>query len=100
MITVVEHNLPMIQNLFRKYKAEKAYLFGSAATGKVTENSDIDFLFSFPADMDYETYADNYFNLLYELQDLLKKEIDLVAEKTLKNPYLIQSIEESKIRLL
>lgn len=100
MITVVEHNLPMIQNLFRKYKAERAYLFGSAATGKATEKSDIDFLFSFPADMDYETYADNYFKLLYELQDLLKKDIDLVAEKTLKNPYLIQSIEESKIRLL
>lgn len=100
MISIVEHNLPKIKNLFRKYKAESAYLFGSAATDIFRDDSDIDFLFSFPADMDYESYSDNYFNLLHELQDLLKKEVDLVAEKTLKNPYLIESIELSKIQLL
>lgn len=100
MIAVVEKNLPKIKNLFRKYKAEKAYLFGSAATGRFKEDSDIDFLFSFPPNMDYEAYSDNYFNLLHELQHLLNKEVDLVAEKTLKNPYLIESIEQSKIQLL
>jgi hypothetical protein len=26
--------------------------------------------------------------------------VDLIAEKTLKNPYLIQSIEKSKVQLL
>jgi predicted nucleotidyltransferase len=34
------------------------------------------------------------------LEKLLNKRVDLVAEKTLKNPYLIESIEESKIQLL
>ena len=54
----------------------------------------------FSEDLNYETYEDNYFNLLHELQDLLKKKVDLVAEKTLKNPYLIESINESKIQLI
>ncbi|WP_366788854.1 HepT-like ribonuclease domain-containing protein, partial [uncultured Flavobacterium sp.] len=50
--------------------------------------------------MDYETYSDNYFSLLHELQELLKKEVDLVAEKTLKNPYLIESIEQNTAAMI
>jgi len=100
MVSIVKNKLPQIKNLFSKYKAERAFLFGSAAKGNFNDNSDIDFLFSFPTDMNYEVYANSYFSLLHDLQDLLQREVELVAEKTLKNPYLIESIEESKIRLL
>jgi len=100
MVSIVENKLPQIKSLFSKYNAERAFLFGSAAKGNFNDNSDIDFLFSFPAAMDYEVYANNYFSLLHDLEDLLQREVELVAEKTLKNPYLIESIEESKIRLL
>lgn len=100
MVDVVEKNLPQIKQLFRKYKTEKAYLFGSAASGNFTQDSDIDFLFSFPENMDYEVYADNYFGLLYDLQNLLQRDVELVAEKTLKNPFLIESINKNKVALL
>lgn len=96
----IENKLPQIKNLFSKYGARKVFLFGSAATDKFTENSDVDFLYTFSEDLDYETYANNYFSLIGELQDLLKIEVDLVAEKTLRNPYLIESINESKIQLI
>ena len=55
---------------------------------------------SFSEDLDYETYGNNYFNLLNDLKKLLKKDVDLIAEKTLKNPYLIESINEHKIQLI
>lgn len=96
----IENKLPQIKKIFAKYGAKNVYLFGSATTNKFHKESDVDFLYSFPEDLDYEIYANNYFNLLDELQNLLKKEVDLVAEKTLKNPYLIESINESKIQLL
>ena len=96
----IEIKLPQIKKLFSKYGAKKVFLFGSAVTNKFNENSDVDFLYTFSEDLDYETYANNYFSLLNELQDLLKKQVDLVAEKTLRNPYLIESINESKIQLL
>jgi len=96
----IETKLPQIKNLFTKYGAKRVFLFGSAATNKFNENSDVDFLYSFSEDLDYETYANNYFSLLDELQVLLKTKVDLVAEKTLRNPYLIESINESKIQLL
>ena len=40
------------------------------------------------------------FNLLYDLENLLQKQVDLVSKKSLKNPYLIESINESKIQLI
>ena len=100
MEKVVEKYLAEIKMLFLHYGAVKAYLFGSSATGNSNGKSDIDFLFSFSSDMDYETYAKNYFSLAAALEKLLNKPVDLVAEKTLNNPYLIESINESKIQLI
>lgn len=96
----IKQKLPQIIQLFAKYGVQRAYLFGSAVTNKFHKNSDVDFLYSFSEDLDYEVYASNYFNLLHDLEDLLKKQVDLVAEKTLKNPFLIESINESKIQLI
>lgn len=100
MEKTVENNLSKIKFLFAKYGVKRVFLFGSAATGKFHNESDIDFLYTFSDDLDYETYATNYFLLLHDLEKLLKKNVDLVAEKSLKNPYLIESIDESKIQLL
>ncbi len=84
----------------QQYGVIKAYAFGSAVKGTMTENSDVDFIISFPEDMHFVTYADNYFALGNALENLLKKEVDLVAEETLQNPYLIQSIDSHKMQLL
>lgn len=100
MQKLVSDNLTEIKRLFVLYGAQKAYLFGSAAVGDFNNNSDVDFLFSFPQSMHYEDYANNYFGLLEDLQNLLKRDVDLVAEKTLQNPFLIQKIDSQKIQLL
>lgn len=96
----VEKNLPKIKELFTKYGVKRAFLFGSATTDKFNEESDIDFLYTFSDELNYEIYGENYFNLLNDLEKLLNKQVDLVAEKTLKNPYLIESINETKIQLI
>jgi predicted nucleotidyltransferase len=96
---IVDH-LTEIKKLFKKYGVQKAYLFGSAAGKGLSTNSDIDFLIDFSDKADFEGYSNNYFGLLYALQDLLKKDVDLVAEETLSNPYLIESINQSKIQLI
>ncbi|WP_298142661.1 nucleotidyltransferase domain-containing protein [Flavobacterium sp.] len=96
----IENKLPEIRALFEKYGAKSAYLFGSSAKGTNNANSDVDFLYSFPNELDVETYFNSYFKLVTDLEILLKKKIDLTAEKTLKNPFLIESINESKIRLI
>ncbi len=84
----------------QQYGVEKAYLFGSAAKGTMKQDSDVDFIIRFPDDMHYTTYADNYFALADALEALLKKSVELVTEKTLKNPYLLKSINRHKLQLL
>ena len=100
MENLIVNHLSEIKKLFKKYGVKKAYLFGSAAKDQLSTSSDIDFLVDFSDKNDFESYTNNYFNLLYALQDLLKKEVDLVAEETLTNPFLIKSINQSKIQLI
>lgn len=100
MESLIKNHLPEIKNLFKKYDVKEAYLFGSAAKNNLKEESDIDFLINFSNKTDFESYGNNYFDLLYALQDLLKRDVDLIAEETLSNPYLIESINQSKIQLI
>ena len=63
---------------------------------KFNEKSDLDFLVSFNKNIELLDYADNYFNFLFSLEDLFSRDIDLVTEKSLKNPYFIKELENTK----
>ena len=100
MEKIVEQNLAGIKQLMLYYGVERAYLFGSAARNVMNDSSDIDFIIRFPEEMDYIQYSDNYFALTDALESLLKTKVDLVTEKTLKNPYLIENINRYKVQLI
>lgn len=100
MEKLIEGHLPQIKKLLRQYGVERAFLFGSAAIGNMNDKSDVDLIIKFPDDMHYTTYADNYFGLADALEMLLKRNVDLVTEKTLKNPYLLQTINNNKLQLI
>lgn len=92
---LINQNKELIKNLCETHNVEKLYLFGSATTTKFNKESDIDFLVKFKS-FDLKLYFLNYIDLKNNLKNLLHREIDLVEEQTLKNPYLINSIEENK----
>jgi predicted nucleotidyltransferase len=71
-------------------------VFGSVLNEKFNEKSDLDFLVSFNKNIELLDYADNYFNFLFSLEDLFSRDIDLVTEKSLKNPYFIKELENTK----
>lgn len=80
-----------INRLCAKHKVKSLYAFGSVLTDKFNENSDIDLMVDF-SDVELENYADNYFDLKFSLQDILKRPVDLLEEKAIKNPYFKQSV--------
>ena len=84
-----------IQKLCAEYKVKKLYAFGSALTPGFNNDSDIDFIVDFEA-QDIDHYADNYFNLKFALEEVFKRRIDLLEEKTIKNPYFKQAIENQR----
>ncbi|MFN8254602.1 MAG: nucleotidyltransferase domain-containing protein [Bacteroidales bacterium] len=92
---LVAEKLQIVYKLCEKYKVLRLYLFGSAANNNLNETSDLDFLVSF-GDIPLIDYADYFFGLMHELEDLYGKKIDLVTEKSLTNPYLINSINRNK----
>jgi predicted nucleotidyltransferase len=42
-------------------------------------------------------YADNYFELKFQLQQLLKRNIDLLEQKAIRNTFLLKEIDNTKI---
>ena len=62
----------------RKYNVKKIGLFGSFAKGKQHKKSDIDIIVNF----DKETF-DNYMGLLFLLEKMFRRKVDLVIEKDL-----------------
>jgi uncharacterized protein len=84
-----------IISLCKTHKVKSLYAFGSVLTEKFSKESDIDFIVYF-TNMEVEDYADNYFDFKFSLQDIFKRPVDLLEEKAIKNPYLLQSINQQK----
>jgi len=84
-----------IAQLCKKYNVEKLYVFGSILTEKFNDSSDIDFIVKFHQ-LDLSKYADNYFDLKFSLEEILKREIDLLEEKSIKNPYFLEVVNHQK----
>ena len=85
-----------LKKLCRELHIKRLYAFGSVMTDKFNEKSDLDFLISFLDDISIEDYTNNYFEFHYKLKELFDREIDLVTERTLSNPYFIESVNETK----
>ncbi len=91
----VESNIQSIKDLCINHSVDKLYLFGSILGNHFNEFSDIDFVVRFKS-IELLKYADNYFAFKFSLEDLLHRSIDLLEEPSIKNPYFLESLNESK----
>lgn len=94
-MTPIDKHTSDIQRLCARHKVKKLYAFGSALTPQFNNESDIDFIVDFEP-QDIAHYADNYFNLKFALEDVFKRRVDLLEEKTIKNPYFLQAIKNQR----
>ncbi|MDR3133177.1 MAG: nucleotidyltransferase domain-containing protein [Prevotellaceae bacterium] len=94
-MNIVEQNMGNVARICEQHKVSNMYLFGSILTDKFSADSDIDFLVNFGR-VDLFHYFDNYMGLKESLEALFRRPVDLVEEKTVKNPVLRRSIERNK----
>lgn len=76
-------------HLMREFGVVNLALFGSAARDETRPDSDIDILVSF----DGPATSRRYFGVLFYLEDLLGRSVDLVTDKALRaelRPYIEQ----------
>lgn len=97
-MSIIDQNIDKIHKLCEQHNVSQLFVFGSILTDKFNKHSDIDFLVDF-SNVDLQNYADNYFSLKQALEEIFKRQVDLLENKAIKNPYLRQSINSSKILL-
>ena len=85
-----------IISLCETYQVDTLYVFGSILTSNFKEHSDIDFIVSF-LEIPFPNYSKNYFDFKNALESLLGRNVDLLEEQAIKNPYFKQSVNQSKL---
>lgn len=88
-------NIDKVKALCLAHNVKFLFAFGSVCTDRFNEKSDIDLLVSFNS-MDYGDYADTYFDLADKFENLFHRPVDLVTDKSLSNPYFIDSVNQTK----
>lgn len=94
-MNLIESNIDNVGTLCKLHKVQRLFVFGSVLSDRFQKDSDIDLIVDFQGVELYD-YADNYFDFKESLENLFKREVDLLEDKAIKNPYLRQSIDSSK----
>lgn len=96
MDVLIEEKQEELKRLCRQCNVESLELFGSAATDAFDPSySDVDFAVKF-LPMSPRDHADAYFDLLFALEDLLERRVDLCEVNAVTNPYFLKSIEQTR----
>ncbi|MBM3474018.1 MAG: hypothetical protein FJX75_12175 [Armatimonadetes bacterium] len=99
MHPVVREQLGALPEICRTHRVRRLLLFGSAATDEFDSHaSDIDLVVDFHP-MPVREYAGNYFALLDALQELFGRQVDLIEQPAIRNPYIRQAIEDTRVSL-
>jgi predicted nucleotidyltransferase len=93
---LIEQQRDAIRALCQQYGVRRLDLFGSAATGAFDEEtSDLDFVATF-ADTRSPGYADRYLGFAEALEGLFGRPVDVITERSIRNPYFRQTVEASR----
>ena len=95
----VQALLPQITLLLQKHKIKNAWIFGSALTSNFKQESDVDFIVNLQDGLDPITAGEHLWDLEYELKKLLNRKVDLLTERSLRNPYFISEVNTTKLAI-
>ena len=96
-MVILEQYRNELKNILQKNKAVKRlYIFGSALTSLFDETtSDIDVLVE-TENLSPEEKGEQLITLWEDLETLFSRKVDLLTENSLRNPYLIKEITETR----
>ena len=82
VLTILKQNK---NYLFNKYPLKSMAVFGSYSRGNNTTKSDVDILVEINGTMGFE-----FLHLNYEIEALLKRKVDLISKRGLKQAFILQ----------
>lgn len=97
MQTFLTENREAIAAICRAHHVRRLAVFGSAVRDDFDpERSDVDLRVEF-GDIPLANYAQNYFALLQQLEDLLGRRVELLSRPVLSNSYFRREIEATQV---
>ncbi|MBO7069529.1 MAG: nucleotidyltransferase domain-containing protein [Bacteroidaceae bacterium] len=98
MNQIITNSLEKITSLCKHHRVQSLYVFGSVLTPRFTSDSDIDFLVHFNTS-EITDYLTNYFSLKHSLESELGRSVDLVEDKSIRNPIFRHNVDKTKVPL-
>lgn len=97
--SVLQPQMRELIELCQKYGVRRLDVFGSATTAAFDgASSDLDFIVVFDDEV-FGTLADRYFELAEGLEALLQRPVDLLTERSIRNPVFQQAVERTRQRV-
>jgi uncharacterized protein len=97
-MNIISQHIDQIVKLCQKNEVNSLFTFGSVTTNNFTDESDIDLVVDIK-DNDPVSYTDKYYNLKFQLEEILKRKIDLLEMKAIRNRFLKNEIDRTKIQV-
>jgi len=98
MNNILNQHIDQIKKLCELNKVRTLFAFGSVTTERFRPDSDIDLVVDIDEN-DPISYSDKYFNLKFQLEEILKRQIDLLEQKAIRNRFLKSEIDRTKIQI-
>jgi len=99
MIKIIEDNIEELRAICKESSVAELYLFGSAVSGKFTDDSDLDFAVLFAKSLSPLKHGDAFFSQKEDLENLFGCEIDLLSYRVVKNTIFKEELDRTKIAL-
>lgn len=97
-MNILNEQIDQIRKLCELNKVSRLFAFGSVTTNKFSPESDIDLIVEID-DNDPTSYSEKYFNLKFQLEEILKRQVDLLEQKAIRNRILKNQIDETKVQI-
>ena len=95
---LINQHIDQIEKLCELNKVRALFAFGSVTADNFSPDSDIDLVVDID-DNDPISYTDKYFNIKFKLEEILKRQIDLLEQKAIKNRFIKNEIDRTKVQI-
>jgi hypothetical protein len=93
----IEDHKQVIEKICRDLRVKRLDLVGSVSRGEFQpERSDVDVVVEFDG---LDRLLDRYFELKKRLESQLGREVDVIEDSAVKNPYVRKSLNRDKVRI-
>ena len=95
-MNIDENKISQIKKLCESNKVKTLFAFGSVVRDDFNDSSDVDMVVDIDENDPYK-YTDLYFNIKDKLENIFKRQVDLLEERAINNRFFRQELDKTKV---